>query len=270
MHALTRIGVFFGVLLVALFAFAQLIRRTGMFFPEKFPSGDWSTASLPVVPLDQTFTTPDGVTLHAWLFRAASPAARLLIWYHGNGGNITERAPIAAELARRGVSVLLFDWRGYGRSGGTPSESALYVDALAAYDFAASRLGATAHDIVLYGESIGGPYAAYTASRRGARSVVIENSLPSLRALGNALYPIPLGWFAPFAMRTTKWLNDARVPVLVMHGRRDTVIPFRLGQQLYDGIRGPKQFFVSERAGHGEIPFVEGVRYYETVVHFVG
>jgi fermentation-respiration switch protein FrsA (DUF1100 family) len=99
---------------------------------------------------------------------------------------------------------------------------------------------------------------------------VIENSLPSLRALGNALYPIPLGWFAPFAMRTTKWLNDARVPVLVMHGRRDTVIPFRLGQQLYDGIRGPKQFFVSERAGHGEIPFVEGVRYYETVVHFVG
>jgi len=265
---LIRIATFLGVLLVALFAVAQFMRRTGMFFPSPYPQGDWRTTSLPIKPVDQSFTTPDGVTLHAWLFRATSADAPLLIWFHGNGGNLTDRAEVASELARRGISTFVFDWRGYGRSGGSPTESKLYIDALAAYDFATSHLGAKAESIVLYGESLGGPYAAYTASKRKARCVIIENSLPSLLALGNALYPIPLGWFAPFAMTTTRWLNEANIPVLVMHGKRDTVIPFRLGQQLYDDLRVPKELFVSERAGHEEIPVVEGARYYDAVVRF--
>jgi len=267
---MTRIAVFFAVLVIALFAFAQFMRRTGMFFPDAYPLGDWRTESLVVQPIDQTFVTPDGEKLHGWLFRAASPTAPQLIWFHGNGGNITDRAQIAAELARRGVSVFVFDWRGYGRSDGHPSEDKLYVDALAAYDFATSQLHAPSASIVLYGESLGGPYAAFTASKRKARCVIIENSLPSLRALGNAIYPLPLGWFAPFAMTTTKWLNEAHVPVLVMHGKRDAVIPFRLGKQLFDEVRGPKEFFVSERAGHGEIAYTEGPRYYDAVVRFAG
>src|SRR5207253_7508532 len=158
--------------------------------------------------------------------------------------------------------------RGYGKSEGTPSESKLYRDALAAYDFAARELHPSA--IVLYGESLGGPYAAYVAARRHVQGVIVENSLPSLRELGNALYrPLPLGWFAPFAMTTTKWLNQANVPVLVMHGKRDAVIPFALGRRLYDGLRVPwKELLVSEEAGHGEIPFRDP-RYYDEVVRFV-
>ena len=261
---LLRVGIFAAILLAALFLLAQYIRTTGMFFPDKYPAGDWNAHGAE----DQTFAAKDGVKLHAWLFRANGRTSPLIVWFHGNGGNITDRAPVAAELARRGLGVLVFDWRGYGKSEGTPSEGKLKLDALAAYDFAKTL--AQPDDIVLYGESLGGPYAAYVAKERKARCVVIENSFPSLAALGNALYrPLPLGWFAPTALRTSAWLNDARLPVLVLHGKRDQVIPFALGQQLYDDLRVPKQMFVCESGGHCEIPFVEGPRYYDAVVQFV-
>jgi fermentation-respiration switch protein FrsA (DUF1100 family) len=247
------------VILAILYVFAQSVRRSSMFFPSR--EGDWSTHP------DEWLTTSDGVRLHGWLFRADDPKAPMIVWCHGNAGNITERAPFAAELARRGVSVFLFDWRGYGRSEGTPSEEALYRDALAAYDHASGPLHAPA--VILYGESLGGPYAAYAARRRKASGVIIENSFPSLLTLGNALYaPLPLGWFAPNAMTTTRWLNEAGVPVLVMHGKRDAVIPFRLGRKLYDDLRVPKEMLVSETAAHCEIPVAEPARYYDAVVRF--
>lgn len=252
------------IAIVLLFVFSQFLRRNGMFFPSPYPVGDWSRTDA----VDVRFRTADGVTLHGWLFRAANAAAPLVVWCHGNAGNVSDRGEVAARLARHGLNVLVFDWRGYGKSEGVPSEAKLYDDALAAYDFASRELHPTS--ISMYGESLGGPYAAYVAAHRKVRCVVIENSLPSLRELGNTLYrPLPLGWFAPFAMTTTKWLNDANVPVLVMHGKRDEVIPFPLGQRLYDGLRVPrKELLVSQHAGHGEIPFADP-RYDDTVVRFV-
>jgi len=247
------------IVLLILFAYAQLVRRSSMFFPAKFPAGDWHTTAG-----DVDFKTRDGVTLHGWFYRSGEP---LLIFFHGNAGNITERAPEAIEMARRGISVLLFDWRGYGKSEGAPSESGLFDDALAAYDFGRTK---TNGDIVLYGESLGGPYAAYVATKRKARCVVIENSFPSLAAIGNALYrPLPLGVFAPFALTTTRWLNQSGLPVLVMHGKQDQVIPFRLGIALYNGLRVRKELFVSETAGHCELASAEGERYYNALLQFI-
>lgn len=254
------------IVVIALFLFAQYARRTGMFFPDRYPIGEWDTSSLLVKPEDHTFTASDGVRLHAWLFRAAEPGAPMMIWYHGNAGNLTDRALMASGFARRGISVFVFDYRGFGKSEGKASESKLFLDSLAAYDHVA-RLAPPS--IALYGESVGGPYAAHVARSRKVRCVIIENSFPSLAAIGNALYkPLPLGWTAPFALRTTDWLNEAGVPVLVMHGRRDEVIPYALGQQLFAGLRVPKQMLTSDRAGHCEIPMVDG-RYYEVVTGFI-
>lgn len=256
----------FGIAL--LYAYASFLRRNAMFFPERYPLGMWDKSVHAIPPEDVYFTTPDNVRLHGWIIRSRRSNAPLIVWFHGNAGNITSRAPVAEELAARGVSVLLFDWRGYGRSEGAPKEDLLFLDAAAAYQFA--TLQTNPRDIVLYGESLGGPYAAFIARTHRVRCVVIENSFPSLRALGNALYaPLPLGWLAPNALSTTRWLNAARVPVLVMHGRRDDVIPFALGKELFDALRVPKEMLASETAGHCEIPSAEPQRYYETVVEFI-
>jgi fermentation-respiration switch protein FrsA (DUF1100 family) len=246
-----------------------------MFFPDQYPVGRWDPQQFMIVPSEHTFPASDGTRLHGWLFEAqtgtpaSSPALPppVLIWFHGNAGNLTDRADMCVEHAKRGTSVFVFDYRGFGRSEGKASETKLYRDALAAYDYIARR---KPRDIYLYGESIGGPYAAYVAKeRKGVRGVILENTFPSLLAMGNALYhPIPLGWTAPFAMQTTRWLNEAGVPVLVMHGKRDEVIPYALGQQLYDELSVPKELLTSH-AGHCEIPLFDAQRYYEAVDRFV-
>lgn len=260
-------ALFVAVASAAVYFFARHVRRSSMFFPARYPEGAWDTSAFAVQPEEQWITTPDGVRLNAWLFRARDPGAPLLVYFHGNGGNIGERGPIAANLAALGVPVLLFDWRGYGKSEGAPAEDALFIDAIAAYDHA-RRLNP---NLSLYGESLGGPYAAYVAKTRGARCVIIENSFPSLRELGNAMYaPLPVGWTAPRALDTVRWLNQAGAPVLVMHGKPDQVIPFKLGLSLYEQLKVKKEMFVSETSEHCEIANTEGERYYETVVRFIG
>ena len=259
-------AVVIGLAVVGFYFFARHLRRSSMFFPLRHPEGLWDTSALPVKPEEHWLKTSDGVRLHAWLFRAFESDAPLLLYFHGNGGNLGERSPVASTLASRGISVLLFDWRGYGKSEGTPTETALFRDAIAAYDFART----ITPNLSLYGESLGGPYAAYIAKERGARCVVIENSFPSLLELGNALYaPIPLGWTAPFALTTVRWLNKAGVPVLVMHGKADETIPFALGISLYEQLRVPKELLISETAGHCELAAAEGARYYDAVTSFV-
>lgn len=261
---MTRTLVFLLVLLVAIVLFAQFLRRTGMFFPDRHPTGRWELHAWMVIPTEHFFQASDGVKLHAWWFRSTDPRAPVMVWCHGNAGNLTDRADMAVEFAKRGVSVFLFDYRGFGRSEGRVSEGGAFRDSLAAYDFVKQHSDAP---IVLYGESIGGPYAAYVAKeRKPVRAVVIENSFPSLMDLGNHLYK--LGWTAPLAMRTTAWLNEAGAPVLVMHGTRDAVVPYALGKKLYDGLRVPKEMLTSH-AGHAEIPLFEAARYYDTVTRFV-
>ncbi len=259
-------AVFVVVATIAIYFFAQSVRRSSMFFPLRYPEGAWDTAKFPVQPEEHWITTPDDVRLNAWLFRARDPNAPLLVYFHGNGGNIGERGPIASNLAARGVSVLLFDWRGYGKSEGSPTEDALFIDAIAAYDYA-RRLNP---NLSLYGESLGGPYAAYVAKTRGAQCVIIENSFPSLRELGNTLYaPLPIGWTAPRALGTVRWLNEAGAPVLVMHGKADEVIPFKLGLSLYEQLKVRKEMLVSETSAHCEIANTEGARYYDAVTRFI-
>jgi fermentation-respiration switch protein FrsA (DUF1100 family) len=264
---LLRILTFLLVLSIGIYALTLYLRKTGMFFPDRYPAGRWETTRWMIEPAEHWFTADDGTRLHAWLFSAELPDAPVLIWFHGNAGNLTDRAEMCVELAKRGVSVFVFDYRGFGRSEGRPSERGIYRDSLAAFDYVRS-LGTTR--IALYGESIGGPYAAWVAKEReGVRSVILENSFPSLRAMGNAIFaPLPLGWAAPFAMQTTRWLNQAAVPVLVMHGKRDPVIPYSLGVELFDGLTVPKEMLTSENAGHCEIPLFDASRYYEAVTRF--
>lgn len=264
---LAALAVVAAIAIAGLLFLGEVMKQASLFYPERYPGGYWQIGGQQ--PVDGFFEASDGVRLHSWYFAAPTADAPLLVWYHGNGGNLTYRAPMAIELARRGVAVLLFDYRGYGKSEGTPSERGLFRDSIAAYDFAAARYGA-GRKIVLYGESLGGPYAADVARRRKACAVVVENSFSSLSSLANSIYrPIPVGALAPRSLHTTAWLREARVPVLVMHGRGDRVIPFAQGEAIYRGIGEPKELFISEGADHSAIPQVEGDRYYDAVTSFL-
>jgi fermentation-respiration switch protein FrsA (DUF1100 family) len=250
------------------FLFAHWAKQQSLFFPERYPTGLWNHRGT-FQPQDFTFLTGDGVKLHAWHFAAADPSAPLLVWFHGNGGNLTYRADTCERLARSGISVFIFDYRGYGRSEGSPSERGLHGDSIAAYDFAVKELG-RGRPIILYGESLGGPYAADVARKRPSCCVIIENSFPSLAEAANLFYaPLPLGFFVPRSLRTADWLNAAGRPVLVMHSLADQVLPYRLGSSLYEGLRVAKEMYISENAAHSMIPVDDGPRFEEAVVRFV-
>ncbi|MBI2215371.1 MAG: alpha/beta hydrolase [Acidobacteria bacterium] len=264
-----QIALWVVALLIVLWFLVNAMKRSTLFFPETFPSGLWDTGLFVPQPVDHTILTPDGVELHAWLFAADDPAAPLLIQYHGNGGNLTYRADVAEELARRGVSVLLFDYRGYGKSRGSPSEKALYIDGLAVYDYARMTLGFPAERIAVWGESLGGPYAADVASHRPVRCAVMQSTFPSAASVANAVYKFPVGFFLGDSLPTLRALERARVPVLVIHGDADTIIPFRCGKALHDGLTAPKELYVIPGADHNDLPLVGGNAYVDKVASFV-
>jgi fermentation-respiration switch protein FrsA (DUF1100 family) len=262
-------AVWVAAILVLLWFLANALKRATLFFPETYSSGLYDKRLLVPQPVDHAIATPDGVKLHAWLFAADDPEAPLLVQFHGNAGNLSYRADVAEELARRGVSVLLFDYRGYGRSEGSPSEESLYVDGLAVYDYARDRLGIPSGRIAVWGESLGGPYAADVAANRPVRCAVMEATFPSAASVANETYKVPIGVFLGGSLPTLRALNRARVPVLVVHGDADTIIPFACGRALHAGLAGPKELFVVRGADHNDIPIVGGNAYLDKVARFV-
>lgn len=253
-------------LIVALTFLANGMKRQTLFFPAKYPEGQWDRSLFVTVPRELTIPS-SGLSVHAWLFESKSPASPLLIWHHGNGGNLTHRAEPAAELARLGISVLVFDYRGYGKSQGRPSEKGLYLDALAVYDYVVSERLGTPERIFAYGESLGGPYAAYLASKRSVRGVILENSFHSAGDVASRVYRVPIGLLLGNSLATADHLMKAKVPVLVMHGRNDRVIPLASALRLYEETGEPKELWISETADHSELSLEK--EYFRRVTGFV-
>ncbi|MBW3564770.1 MAG: alpha/beta hydrolase [Acidobacteria bacterium] len=257
-----------GLVVVAavLFGGATLLRKTSLFFPYAYPQGFWNMDQLVPVPEDVWFETDDGVRLHGWLFRAR-PEKGAIVWSHGNAGNLTFRADAAAELARAGLTTLVYDYRGFGRSDGTPSESALYLDSIAAYDTFAKLTDAP---IAVYGESIGGAYAAWIAANRPVCAVILDSSFASLREAARAIYaPLRVDLLTWEGLRTAEWSRDSGSPVLVMHSRSDTILPFALGEQLQQRIGTSASLSVFEASGHGTLAWDEREKWMYEVTRFV-
>jgi uncharacterized protein len=254
-------------MLVLLFLMVEWMRKQSLFYPQRYPAGEWNTEHLAVQPEDVWFETSDGLRLHGWYFSSGLPDAPLIVHFHGNGGNITHRATPAVSLASRGLDVFLFDYRGYGRSEGSPTEQGLYRDAVAAVEVMQKRARGP---IVVYGESLGGPYAAYAAEKLGACAAVMDSTFPSIRAVTRTVYyPIPMHWLLRPGLRTADHLNDAGKPVLVMHSRTDEVLSFDLGRQLYEALEVPKIFYESASGYHAGISWSDGDRYLDAVAAFV-
>jgi fermentation-respiration switch protein FrsA (DUF1100 family) len=215
-----------------------------------------------------TIPTRDGQRLHAWLMPADTPRAQI-IYFHGNGGNLSVWAPILANLTPRGYSVLAFDYRGYGLSTGRPSERGLYRDVDAVLDHA-WRVADQHTPIVYWGRSLGTAKAAYAASIRPPDGLILEAGFPDAGALTRSIPPLAfLGLFSSYRFPTAEFLRQVPAPTLVMHGDVDTVVPFALGRALFDRLAGAKQFVTIHGGDHNDVAPPDAAAYWGAVGAFI-
>jgi fermentation-respiration switch protein FrsA (DUF1100 family) len=198
---------------------------------------------------DVSLQAEDGVRLHGWFVPRAG-ARRVLLFFHGNAGNISHRGESIAIFHRLGLAVFIIDYRGFGHSEGSPSENGLYRDARAAWRHLTEVRGIAPEDIVIFGRSLGGVVAAHLASEVHPAGLIVESSFSSATDASHAIFPL-LSRLVILRYRfdAAKAMWGVRCPVLVLHSPEDDVIPYALGRKLYDSALSPKRF-VELRGGH--------------------
>ena len=219
-----------------------------LFFPSKFPEGDWSPKDLRFQ--DVFFAAADGTRLHGWYCPADSPRAVVLA-AHGNAGHVVSRAPWLRYLQTRAkVSVFMFDYRGYGRSEGTPTVEGAIQDAAAARARLCELAAVKEPEMLLMGESLGGAIALQLAVKSPPRGLILQSTFSSLRDVADVHYP-RLSWLVPRTkLDSVGQIAGFRGPLLQSHGTADRTIPFSSGAKLFRVANEPKQFVAIEKADH--------------------
>ena len=238
------------------------------FYPLRGVQATPGALSLPFV--DLRITTQDGETLHGWFLESARPRAQVIFW-HGNGGNLSLWLDVIAELRRREFSVLAVDYRGYGGSTGTPSEKGLYRAADAAVQEFQRKLRKPGSPVIYWGRSIGSPVAAYTATVSAPDGLILEAPMPEARAV---LRSDPVMWalsfLSSYRFPTARFLESYTGPLLVIHGDADSIVPFDAGHQVF--TKAPsvqKQFTAIHGGDHNDLHLVSPDEYWAAVDRFV-
>ena len=240
-----------------------------VYHPEPWQDRDWERQS--GLPLEDVwFQTPDGARLFGWYVEAAADRP-VMLWCHGNAGNIINRLDNLRLLYQMGVSVFLFDYRGYGKSQTIrPTEKGLYSDAYAAYDYLARIRKIRPERMVLFGRSLGASVAGELAAQRPASALILESSFPSIEAVAKVHYGgFPAHWFLGAEFRLVDRLPHLSLPTLIIHGEKDDIIPVELGRHVYDVAKPPKEWYVIEGAGHNDTYIVGGRGYFRQLGEFI-
>lgn len=254
------------LLVVGIFAYVMLFESSFIYFPSKYPQGRWEIVEPRVVEgrvvariEDVQLGAQDGTRLHGWycspyVGRAGSLAPvetdRVLIFLHGNGGNITDRREIVESLVQLPLNVLIIDYRGYGKSEGAPSEEGLYMDARAAWDYLTQQRGVRANRIVVYGESLGGAVAVDLASKVMPCGLVVQSSFTSIADMAAEVMPFVPRFIIRTKMDSIGKIKRVACPKLFIHSPADDVVPYKLGRKLFDAAPEPKRFYEIKGAPH--------------------
>lgn len=252
--------------LVAFKVFFILLEQKSLYHPYK---------EIPETPKDRgitfeeiNFRTTDGHLLNGW-FVPAKDAKATLLYCHGNAGNIYHRLHKVKFFHEIGLNFFIFDYRGYGKSAGKPSEKGLYKDAQAAYDYLVSRNDVDKNKIVVYGKSLGGPVAADLCVNRQASALILEGSFASVALRAQQLYPfLPMKVLITQKYDTMSKVKDLRIPKLIAHGRQDEVISFRHAEILFAAAAEPKQFLPFD-GGHNDDIYVSSSAYKQELLKFL-
>jgi len=254
------------VAVAAVFAlFVRSIEARFAFFPS---GGELETPADAGVAFEPaTVRTRDGERLHQW-FLPHPHARALVVYFHGNGGNLSGWLPILAGIHRQGYAVRAFDYRGYGLSSGRPTERGLYADVEAVIEWMSADDPRV--PTIFWGRSLGSAMAAYAATRRRPDGLVLEAGFPDAWSVvrGSPLLAL-LAMFSSYRFPTASYVRRAGCPVLVMHGDDDRVIPFELGRRLFDAIPEPKRFVPIRGGDHDDAAPADADAYWSAVRAFV-
>lgn len=245
---LVRLAVIYlGVCLVLMF-----LENSLLYHPHK-DTDSWlpPPAGLPVE--DVWVETPDGTRIHGWYFPKAG-ATGVLLYCHGNAGNLSHRGPVAPEfMAALGQSILLFDYPGYGKSDGKPSEAGCYAAADAVYDWLTQTKQIPGERIILFGKSLGGGVATDLAVRRPHRAVVLVKAFTSFPDIAQSQVPyLPSRWLVRNKFDNLEKIARCTQPVAVSAGDCDTLIPWWMGEKLFATAQEPKWFYRMAGCGHND------------------
>lgn len=219
---------------------------------------------------DVYFTTGDGVRLNGWF--VSYPDAKItLLWFHGNAGNISHRVENLKLLHDRvHINVFIFDYRGYGQSEGKVSEEGTYSDGEAALRYLRTRKDVDPKGIVFFGRSLGAAVAAELAAREECLAVILETPFASIREMARTALPfIPLGPLLRTRYDVVEKVKRVKVPILVLHGDKDEVVPFEQGKKVFAAALPPKEFYTIRGAGHNDTYIVGGNSYFATLKDFI-
>lgn len=247
-------------------ALVYIFQSLFVYFPSRTLSADPSSIGLQFE--DVRFETADGIQLTGW-FIPCSNNRGVILFCHGNAGNISHRLDSIMIFHRLGLDVFIFDYRGYGKSEGKPTEEGTYKDAEAAWQYLVEERQIHASQIILFGRSMGGALAAWLAHQHSPGGLILESTFTSLRDAAVTIYRFPLiKWLVRYEYNTAEHLAKVDCPVLIVHSRDDEIMPFNQGQRLFELAKEPKMFL--EITGSHNSGFITSGKYYEKgLVNFI-
>ncbi len=240
------------------------LENSAIYAPAKYPEGNWVPIELRHE--DAWFAAEDGTLLHGWYCPHPNPRA-VVLYAHGNAGNLSHRAELLRRLHdEHGLAVMTFDYRGYGKSEGTPNEAGILQDARAARQWLALRAGIDPRDVVLMGRSLGGAVAVDLAAREGARGLILESTFTSMPEVAADHFSWPIGLVMNHRLRSIDKIGNYHGPLLMSHGDADRVIEPAHGQRLFAAANEPKRFVAIPGSGHNDPQTSE---YYRALDEFI-
>ncbi len=236
------------LVVVCFYVLVRYLEKTSIFYPDKTVELTPDRFGLPYEEVD--LTAEDGAKLNGWFIKRPSSKS-VMLFLHGNAGNIGDRLTKIKLFYELGLSVFIIDYRGFGRSEGVPSEKGVYRDGRAAFDYLQARKDLQKVPIVLYGESLGGAVAIDLATHRQPDGLIVDSTFPSAAAMSRKMYPMIPTFFLAVKFDSESKAKSLTLPKLFMHSTDDAIVPFAMGERLFNAAAEPKHM-VRMIGGHND------------------
>lgn len=258
--------IFIIIILVAISRESMLNMMT--FYPDTV--SEFPQENIPSHVIEKQIKSKDGETLQAFLFKHKEVTNRpLIIYFHGNAGNLYHRFEYVQGLYEMNQDILLVSYRGYGKSTGKPNEKGIYKDGEAAVKYAINELGYNEKEIIIFGRSLGTSVAVHIAQNREFKKVILVTPLTSGKEMAAAMGLGFVKFIAGNSFNSIDKINNINAAILIIHGDRDELIPYAMGKELMDTFEGTKQLVTIKNGGHNDLQEVDPELFWGGIEEFL-